>query len=324
MRARLTLHFPDAPARQLYLDEGETYVLGRNPASDIVIDSSQVSRRHASIAFRDDSWAIEDLGSKNGVAVDGAAISRATLTGACWISLGELLIRFELRTDEQAQAEQSNRRRRFETSLELRRSLGPSAGADSLLRKVLTSVIKLAGMQRGFAMLARADGELEIITTIGAEPNDEGAFRGSVGAINRALETQRSVVSMDVQQFAPLADRPSIIAGRIRALVCLPMSIADRTIGSVYADSTEPARVLTELDLEILEGLIAHATTAIALAQLDREIVDINSVLKGKIDVESISDWRDKVPGYRAPVAHSQQPPATTARVTWSRVAGGN
>ncbi len=324
MRARLTVHFPDAPARQVPLDAFRRYVLGRNAACDIVINDPDVSRRHAEISRIDDQWTIEDLGSKNGIAVDGAGVDQAALEKDCWISIGQLLARFELRTDEQARADQTIRRRRFDTSLELRRSLSPSAGAEPLLRKLLSSAVHLAGLDRGFAMLARPDGDMDVISAIGVE--DVHAFRGSAGAIDRALETGKSVVSMDVQEFVPLADRPSIIAGRIKALICLPMSFMDKTIGMVYADSQTVARVLTELDLEILEGLVAHATTALAVAQLDQEIIDINSIIdKGEIDAAKLSDWQHKVPAYRTPVAGSETGQRDEAgQVTWSKVVAGS
>lgn len=323
MRARLTVHYSNAPARQLYLEASREYLVGRGPACDIVIDSPRVSRRHAVMRHDNDHWLIEDLGSKNGIAIDGEGQHQHTFTRDCWISLGELLLRFELRSEQQAEADAANQRRRYETSLELRRSIRPSAGVEPLLRKVLTSVMHLAGLHRGFAMLARSDGDMEVITTVGAD--DPAVFRGSSGAINHAMESGNSVVSMDVAQFAPLADRPSIIGGNIRALVCLPMTIVDRTIGFIYADSTEQAKILTDLDLDILEGLISHATTALALAQLDREIGDIDSLLRGgKINVENLSQWRESLPGYRHPVEDKPAIDTGGTGYTWSRVASGS
>lgn len=324
MHARLTLHFHDAPARQLYLEQGREYLLGRSANSDIPIENSNISRRHARLSYSDECWHIEDLGSKNGIAIDGAAVDSAPVTGNTWISLGEFLIHFELRSQQQYDADQSRQHRRHETSLQLSRALRPAAGVEPLLKKVLTSVVQMAGMERGFAMLARSDGDMEVVCTIGAAADDASAFRGSVGAVNHALTTRASVVSMDVQQFAPLADRPSIIAGNIRSLVCLPMHIVERTIGAVYADNRTTAKVLTELDMEILEGMIGHATTALAVAQLDKEIIDINSILRrGEVNIEQLARWQKSLPGYRQPLENSDQraDPQDSARLTWSRVA---
>jgi hypothetical protein len=53
-------------------------VIGRSRDCDIVLEDSGVSRRHAELRPRDsDAWAIEDLGSTNGVTVNGSAIDGA-------------------------------------------------------------------------------------------------------------------------------------------------------------------------------------------------------------------------------------------------------
>lgn len=322
MEARLTLYFHNAPAREVQLDQSREYILGRSSLCDISIDSIEASRRHARVAYIDDRWQIEDLDSKNGVAVDGEAVATARLERDCWVGLGQLLIRFDLRTAEQAESDIRNQRVRYETAIEIRRSLSPSAGVEPLLKKLLASTVQLVGLERGFAMLARPDGDMEVICTTGVDGAEATVFRGSVGAINHALDSQKSVVSMDVQQFVPLADRPSIVAGQIKALVCLPMSIMERTIGMIYADSQSVAKILTDLDLEILEGLIGHATTALAVAQLDKEIVDINSILnRGEIDVARLSHWQDSLPGYRQPLPGSADTATDNTRLTWSKVA---
>lgn len=301
-------------------------MLGRAATSDIAIANSNVSRRHAALRYDYGHWTIEDLGSKNGVAIDGKGTRSAILSSDCWIALGEFLMHFELRTEEQYEADQQTRQRRYATSLQLTRSLRPAAGVEPLLRKVLRSVVEMAGMERGFAMLARPDGDMDVLCTLGAELADTSAFRGSVGAVNHALDTRKSVVSMDVQQFAPLAGRPSIIAGNIRSLVCLPMHIVDRTIGAVYADNRTTAKILTELDMDILEGMISHATTALAVAQLDQEIIDINAIIRrGEVNIDQLGKWRDNLPSYR----HKLDEGAATTRdnssgVTWSRVAATN
>ncbi len=50
---------------------GEPLVIGRSPGCDIVLDNALVSRRHARIVPTDSGFALEDLGSVNGVLVNG-------------------------------------------------------------------------------------------------------------------------------------------------------------------------------------------------------------------------------------------------------------
>lgn len=58
----------------LPLYRGEN-VLGRDPAADVEVDDSTVSRRHARLFIDDHSVTIEDLGSKNGTFIDGERLT---------------------------------------------------------------------------------------------------------------------------------------------------------------------------------------------------------------------------------------------------------
>ncbi len=55
------------------LDAAEV-ILGRSPECDIILPDRQVSRRHARIFRVDDTYYIEDLGSKNGTWVNGEPV----------------------------------------------------------------------------------------------------------------------------------------------------------------------------------------------------------------------------------------------------------
>jgi transcriptional regulator with GAF, ATPase, and Fis domain len=60
------------------LQESQVYVLGRSTECAVVIQDDSVSRQHARLTF-DAGWRIEDLGSRNGTAVDGRKLGRGEL-----------------------------------------------------------------------------------------------------------------------------------------------------------------------------------------------------------------------------------------------------
>lgn len=78
------------------LGEGE-HVLGRDPALDVCLESSSVSRRHARLRISAGVAVLEDLGSKNGTFVNG---ERATAAVRLWdgdqISIGSVRLRFRI------------------------------------------------------------------------------------------------------------------------------------------------------------------------------------------------------------------------------------
>lgn len=72
-------------------------VLGRSRDCDVVLSDSNVSRRHAEIRPSGSAWVIEDLGSTNGVRVNGREISTPTpITAGDRIELGTAIVSLEV------------------------------------------------------------------------------------------------------------------------------------------------------------------------------------------------------------------------------------
>jgi hypothetical protein len=72
-------------------------VLGRSRDSDVVLEDANVSRRHAEVRPSGGSWIVRDLGSTNGVKVNGRLIEGAqSLKAGDQIELGTCRIVFEL------------------------------------------------------------------------------------------------------------------------------------------------------------------------------------------------------------------------------------
>jgi hypothetical protein len=72
-------------------------IIGRSRDSDIVLDDSNVSRRHAEISPSGQSWLIQDLGSTNGVRVNGRQVNGPhPLESGDRIELGTVSIGFEV------------------------------------------------------------------------------------------------------------------------------------------------------------------------------------------------------------------------------------
>jgi len=282
MPARLTVHFPSRPARSLLLPDDRRTVVGRDPECDVVLDDDRISRRHAALSGTGRGWAVADLGSKNGTQLDGVPLAGqdpGQLADRSWISFGGLVARFEVVRGEAAnggrlERVEEERLRRFTTSLGVQRGLASGMGMAALLPSVVESMVELTNAERGFLLLAGADGELDVAARSGLSWEDfaKDGFGGSVGAVRHALDTGMPVVSADARADAELGERASVVATGIRALICVPVQALDRMIGVMYADSRKPGAVFTDLDLEILEGLASQAGLAIAVARLDAEL----------------------------------------------------
>jgi hypothetical protein len=92
-----------APGRYFAIPDGDDVVvlplgrltrIGRRPASDIVLDDSTVSRRHALVLDRGGTPVIADDRSLNGVFVNGRRVREARLHHGDEVQIGNRLMRY--------------------------------------------------------------------------------------------------------------------------------------------------------------------------------------------------------------------------------------
>jgi FhaA, N-terminal domain/FHA domain len=93
---------PPSTGRAMLVSDGRRTVLtgsrmliGRSKEADIVIDDPNVSRRHAELRHQDGAWIVADLGSTNGVKVNGRRVEHAVLNPGDEIMLGLVRLSFE-------------------------------------------------------------------------------------------------------------------------------------------------------------------------------------------------------------------------------------
>jgi len=83
------------PAQLVALNDGPSILLdkpilllGRHPECDIQIDSRKISRRHCCIAQGSDYLVVRDLGSTNGVRINGTRVVEGRLTAGDELTIG--------------------------------------------------------------------------------------------------------------------------------------------------------------------------------------------------------------------------------------------
>jgi pSer/pThr/pTyr-binding forkhead associated (FHA) protein len=84
---RLVIHSP-ARTWELSLEDLEEVSIGRSTSSKVQIDHPKVSRRHAQIIRRGDTFIVRDLGSANGTQVGGRQVEEQALENGDTIEIG--------------------------------------------------------------------------------------------------------------------------------------------------------------------------------------------------------------------------------------------
>lgn len=80
--------------REIYLENGLSWIVGRSAKCHIQIDSHKLSRQHFKIIRIGNAFRIEDLGSANGTRVNGVAVTDAPLHAFDTIQVGPVELQF--------------------------------------------------------------------------------------------------------------------------------------------------------------------------------------------------------------------------------------
>jgi pSer/pThr/pTyr-binding forkhead associated (FHA) protein len=73
-------------------------LIGRHPECDVRIDLPKISRRHCCLALAYERVMIRDLGSRNGVRLNGLLVEEAQLQGGDEVAIGPIIFRVEVET----------------------------------------------------------------------------------------------------------------------------------------------------------------------------------------------------------------------------------
>ena len=126
------------------VDEG--YTVGRHPQCDLVLAwDPTASRSHARITKAGGNWYVEDLGSENGTALNGARVGRERLTDGDQLRVGDTILVFR-QIDPSESRDTVKAGAAYPTLTDAQRQVlvalaGPLFGADSLLDPATNSEI---------------------------------------------------------------------------------------------------------------------------------------------------------------------------------------
>ena len=126
-------------------------VIGRVAPADLVIDDSQISRKHCRVSLVMDEVYVADLGSSNGTMVDGKRVSTGLLPPGARLQIGEHVLEHEFRSRKEVEASKELDRD-LESARKYVHSLIPPPLADGPIRTewVLLPCARLGGDVFGY------------------------------------------------------------------------------------------------------------------------------------------------------------------------------
>lgn len=276
--------------------------IGRQLDSDLVLRDNRVSRNHAVIDVDQEAYYIQDLGSRLGVYVNGARVTRQRLLNADQIHFGpedsyRLVFTFEeeevqrllghLRAPAPEAAAGSPALAQLGALVEVARAIETSLTSDGVLSAVVDAALRITRTERGFLLLAAKDTlDVRVARNMRGEPLSGDELRVPRSLIHRALRNRREFLSMDLSpESTQFAAERTVADLELRGVVCVPLvrarsasqaqpsgdSWQSETVGALYLDSRAGAADLSWGNRELLETLALEASAIIENARLLEE-----------------------------------------------------
>jgi len=272
-----------------YVVSNEGIVLGRGDETTITLPSKHISRNHARFWVEEGVVRFEDLGSRNGIELNGERCDSGILAewdrmviGGTEIyiqrgtesSMGRAVISRERASALQQSIIQDAGDERLLVLYEAAKLLGEVFDLDELLHNILALIFKALPVERGYILtLRKADLQPEIHAARSSLGNDAGPPLSQT-LIQHVFDRAEAILTMDAQSDSRFGHAESIMGHDIHAAMCAPLHGRAKVAGVIYVDVGNTSNPLKEADLELLSAIAQVVGVAVENARLYQENVE--------------------------------------------------
>ena len=276
------------------------FVIGRLRECDLTLRDSRISRRHAHILFRDGAYAVEDLQSRHGLAVNGARTAHAAIVAGDRIEFGvEDSYRVTVCESANPKADllkkvsnlptgpgRTGALGRLAAMLEVARSVEFSDGVEEVFEAVVEAALTIAGAERAFLLLRQEGADLEVMVGRDASGRSCGPddLKVPPELIATTLDERPDLFKTTLMHSAgdPALDPGDTLEFDLRGTLCVPIlkmrigqdhetsvvTSRTNTLGAIYMDTGERGVRLAEGNQALLQALAIEVSTVIENARL--------------------------------------------------------
>ncbi|MCI0650310.1 MAG: sigma 54-interacting transcriptional regulator [Planctomycetes bacterium] len=286
--------------RTFRLRDGERVTIGRGAECEITLWDESASRRHATIERTGGDVVIADLGSANGIQVNGETVRRATLRAGDRLRIGTTELRFEtrgfrdrptavlplgddaedgaytiasslprdsVRLGERIAAD-SERGRRLEQLLALVEAVQHSESGEGVHRAVIDCVLAAFPAARAVVVPCAFGTRTPLWSAAVMQAADGAAAPFSRGVVERVLAEGNALLAADAAADPATRARESIAGRGVRSIAAVPLAAREEIVGVLYLEApAESAAPFTEQDLAYAATIGQVAGMALASAE---------------------------------------------------------
>ena len=268
------------------MNEGSK-IIGRSPSVDVVVADHVISRRHARLSIDNDELMIEDLGSTNGVRVNGSKVVRKAIGTNDEVMLGSYaLIVSEHESEDllretgalipfDAGATLYQRLVRTESHDPLAvlyrtaQLLGGDDDVDTLYDKVASLAHESLPARCVFVLTKDREADLPQVRA----SHDGGDSKAEVSEIivDHVFTTRTAVLTVNPEDDPRFDSASTVVGEGIRAAMCAPICGRETLFGVLYADTEDTAHLFTTEEFELFTAMGRVVGAAVENVNLHEE-----------------------------------------------------
>lgn len=150
-----------------------------------------------------------------------------------------------------------------------------STDLDGVLADIVDRALQVTQAERGLLLLGDAPEDLVVRTARDRQGRDLGReVRYSRSSVRRCVEESRPVRAVVQSDEEALELGRSVYDLKLRAVMCAPLVVKDRTLGAIYVDSRAARREFSSRDLALFAALSAQLAIAVENARLHRDSLE--------------------------------------------------
>ncbi|GMU91973.1 MAG: hypothetical protein AMXMBFR4_10310 [Candidatus Hydrogenedentota bacterium] len=280
----------DGNSISTYHVNSDGLVIGRASECDVVLPDSLVSRRHARVWLEKGQLKVEDLGSRNGIVVNGERVTRLRIDEGDQLTVGShtfqiaiaskpkklsdtgSLIPFEKASGIFEQMIREPGANQLPILYRAAQLLGTVFNLDELLKRLLDLIFEALPVKRGF-ILTRLDKNSEpVVNASRPAQTDKDSPPLSQMLIEHVFSKRDAVLTHDAQE--EFAQSDSVVTYNIQAAMCVPLCGREDVVGAIYVDSGSEDVVFKAEHLKLLTAIGRVTGVAVENAQLYKNAVD--------------------------------------------------
>ncbi len=154
--------------------------------------------------------------------------------------------------------------------LRVSRQMAEAHSLAPLLSYTVDEVLTLVGAERGYIVLKKNDGSIDVRVKRDNQGND---LTGKTDEISRSVleevvQTGQAVVLSDAMQDPQFGQAISVMTLRLRSIMCVPLVTRNQTFGAIYVENRSIRGRFRESDLAPLQLFANQAAIAIENTEL--------------------------------------------------------